>query len=79
MKMRPKTLPSQLNCLNYAENRMFISFSVQKKIGNKANFGIKKPNSINIYRWDNSAAKNRDFLRILARKFKRSVKDGGKS
>ena len=52
LKMRPKTLPSQLNCPNYAENRMFISFSVQKKIGNKANFGIKKPNSINIYTRD---------------------------
>ena len=79
LKMRPKTLQSRLNCLNYAENRMFISFSVQKKIADKANFRIKKPNSINIYKWDNPAAKNRDFLGILARKFKISVKDGGKS
>ena len=76
--MRQKTLQSRLNCLNYAENRMFISFSVEKKIADKANFRKKKPNSINIYKWDNTAAKNRDFLRILARKFKRSVKDGGK-
>ena len=65
MKMRPKTLPSQLNCLNYAENRMFISFSVQKKIGHKANFGMKKPNSINIYKWDYTGAKNQGFSQTL--------------
>ena len=66
--MGPKTLQSQLYCLNYAENRMFILFSVQKKIGHKANFGMKKPNSINIYKWDNTAAKNRDFWRNFGSK-----------
>ena len=59
--MRPKTLQSRLNCLNYAENRMFISFSVQKKIADKANFRIKKPNSINIYKWDYMRAENHGF------------------
>ena len=77
--MRPKTLPSQLNCLNYAENRMFVSFSVQKKIGNKHKFEIKKPYSINIYRWDNTGAENRDFCHILDLILNMRLKDRKKS
>ena len=64
MKIRPKTLPSQLNCLNYAENRMFISFSDQKKIANVAFFWMKNPYSINIYEWDNTAAEIEIFWGI---------------
>ena len=41
-----------------------ISFSVPKKIADKLNFRRKKANSINIYKWDKTAAKNRDFLRF---------------
>ena len=77
--MRPKTLPSQLNCLNYAENRRFVSFSVQKKKANVALFRNKKPYSINIYMWDYSGAENRDFCRILDHILKMRVKDRKKS
>ena len=79
MKMRPKTLPSQLNCLNYAENRMFISFSVQKKIGNKLILEGKKPNSINIYGWDDTGAENQDFSKISDVNLNMPVKDRKKS
>ena len=61
MKIRPKTLPSQLNCLNDAENRRFISFFVQKKKAYRLILARKKPNSINIYRWDKTAQKSRFF------------------
>ena len=77
--MRPKTLPSQLNCLNYAENRRFVSFSVQKKKANVAFFRIKKPYSINIYMWDNSGAENRDFCHILDLILNMRLKDRKKS
>ena len=77
--MRPKTLPSQLNCLNHAENRMLVSFSVQKKISNKHKFEIKKPYSINIYRWDNTGAENRDFCHILDLILNMPLKDKRKS
>ena len=73
MKMRPKTLPSQLNCLNYAENRMFISFSVQKKKANIGVFRIKNPDSINIYEWDCTGADNRDFLSQFRSYFKHAA------
>ena len=79
MKMRPKTLQSQLNCLNYAENRMFISFYVQKKIGNKLILERKKPNSINIYGWDDTGAENRDFSKISDVNLNMPVKDRKKS
>ena len=62
IKMRPKTLQSRLNCLNYAENHMFISFSVQKKKANIALFRIKNPDSINIYMWDCTGGESRDFV-----------------
>ena len=81
MKMRPKTLQSRLNCLNYAENHMFISFSVQKKKAYKLIFVKKKPNSINIYKWDKwdyTAAKNHDFSKILDVNLNMLVKDGKK-
>ena len=65
MKMRPKTLPSQLNCLNYAENRRFISFFVQKKKAYRLILARKKPNSINIYRWDYTGAENQGFSQTL--------------
>ena len=77
--MQPKTLHSQLNSLNYAENRRFVSFSVQKKIGNKHKFEIKKPDSINIYMWDYSGAENHDFCCILDHILKMRVKDRKKS
>ena len=77
--MRPKTLPSQLNCLNYAENRMFVSFSVQKKIGNRHEFEMKKPYSINIYMWDNTGAENRDFCHIFDLILNIRLKDKKKS
>ena len=62
--MRPKPLPSQLNCLNFAENRRSISFFVQKKIADKLILERKKPNSINIYGWDYIGARNQDFFRF---------------
>ena len=52
---------------------MFISFSVQKKKANVAFFPMKKPYSINIYRWDNTAAKNRDFLSHFRSYFKHAA------
>ena len=76
--MRPKTLQSRLNCLNYAENRRFISFFVQKKKAYKLIFVRKKPNSINIYKWDKTAAKNRDFLRFWLKNLTDRWKMGGK-
>ena len=79
MKMRPKPFPSQLNCLNYAENRRSISFFVQKKIADKLILERKKPNSINIYGWDDTGAENQDFSKISDVNLNMPVKDRKKS
>ena len=44
----------------------------------QTNFRKKKPNSINIYRWDYTAAKNHDFSKILDVNLNMPVKDGKK-
>ena len=78
--MRPKTLQSRLNCLNYAENRRFISYFDQKKKANVAFFRIKNHDSINIYGWDYSkGGKKGDFFKISVQNLRTSEKDEGKS
>ena len=51
----------------------------QEKIGNKLILERKKPNSINIYGWDDTGAENQDFSKISDVNLNMPVKDRKKS